>query len=263
MRLTDPVSSVMRSPVITIDKGSEVGEALELMEREGINHLVVTSGDRVVGVVSVRDIMEGLGSSRFGKIPARRIYVSSVMTEPPITIEVNNSIREAIETMLSKGISSLPVIDDGQLAGIVTETDLIRYMDRDDDISGLVKADHPKVMPTDRIVHARNIMLERGARILPVVDQGKLVGLVTEISLAKAFYDIREEIDPTYMDNVARRVLVEDIMVEAPKKAVKGQRLKAVRDLFVKTGLPAIPVVGEDNSVVGVISRKSLLRLLL
>ncbi len=262
MRLSDPVSSIMRSPVVTIDKGSEVGEALELIEREGINHLVVTSGSKVVGVVSVRDIMEGLGSSRFGKIPARRIYVSSVMTEPPVTIRGEATVREAIETMLEKDIGSLPVVN-GELVGIITETDLIKALDRDEDISSVIKRDHPKVMPTDRIVHARNIMLERGARILPVVDQGRLVGLVTEISLARAFYDIREEIDPVYMDNVARRVLVEDIMVEAPRRVMENYKLTQVRDLFVDTGLPAIPVVDESNVVVGVINRKSLLRLLL
>ncbi len=263
MRLNDPISLIMRSPVITIDKGAEVGEALEIMDRRGINHLIVISGDRVVGVVSVRDIMEGLGSARFGKIPARRIYVSSVMTEPPVTIKSDEAVRTAIETLLGRNIGCLPVMRGDELVGIVTETDLIKYLNSEESIYSHIKRDHPKVMSSDRIVHARNIMLERGARILPVVDQGRLIGLVTEISLAKAFYDIREEIDPTYMDNVARRVLVEDIMVEAPRRLLENQQVRDARDLFVESGLPAIPVVDNSDIVVGVLNRKSLLRLLL
>ncbi len=256
----DRVSDVMRRSVVTVDKGVTVGVALDLMERNDVNHLVVTSGDRVVGVISVRDVMEGLGSSRFERIPARRIYVSALMTEPPITVEPKTSVREAVAIMLREGIGSLPVVEGGRLVGIVTETDLIRSLNSDGSIRELVKEDHPRIMPNERIVHARSIMLERGARILPVVEGGRLVGIVTERNLAKAFLDVRENVEPVRMDNVVRKILVEDVMIEAPRRIRGYVPLNEARDLFIDSGLPALPVVKNGDRVMGVLERRSLLR---
>ncbi|MCD6348824.1 MAG: CBS domain-containing protein [Candidatus Korarchaeota archaeon] len=141
------VSELMNRQVVTIDKGEIVEVALDLMERNDINHLVVTSDEKVVGILSIRDIMEGLGSFRFQKIPARRIYVSALMTEPPVTIKPTNTIDEAIEVMSEQEIGSLPVVDDGRLLGIITETDIIRLLSANESIENLVKEDHPKIMP--------------------------------------------------------------------------------------------------------------------
>ncbi|MEM4581550.1 MAG: CBS domain-containing protein, partial [Candidatus Korarchaeum sp.] len=91
------ISDLIVGNPITVDKDEPVGKALELMERNRIPHLPVTSADRLVGVLSTRDLMEGLGSSRFERIPARRIYVSALMSEPPITIEPEVSASEAIK----------------------------------------------------------------------------------------------------------------------------------------------------------------------
>jgi len=62
------------------------------------------------------------------------------------------------------------------------------------------------------------------------------------------------------MDDVARRVIVEDIMLESPPKL--SNDLKNVKDAFLSTGLPSLPVVDSNDKVLGVIERKSLLRLL-
>ncbi|MEM0192672.1 MAG: CBS domain-containing protein [Candidatus Korarchaeum sp.] len=256
------ISDLIVGNPITVDKDEPVGKALELMERNRITHLPVTSADRLVGVLSTRDLMEGLGSSRFERIPARRIYVSALMSEPPITIEPEVSASEAIKLMLDKGIGALPILNNGKLTGLITEVDFIRHADLQGDFSALIKRDHPRIMPNERIVHARSIMLERGARVLPVVDSGKLVGLLTEMILAKAFFEIRDRIDTTYMDDVARRVIVEDVMMETPPKLSVNEDLRSLRNVFLSTGLPALPITDASEKVVGVVDRRSLLRLL-
>ncbi len=257
------VSELMTKPAISIDKGETVRIAFDLMERNDISHLVVTAEEKVVGVLSMRDIMDGLGSSRFQKIPARRIYVSALMTEPPITINPDFPVAEAISLLIEKGIGSLPVIDDERRPiGILTETDVIKLVNSDDSIRELVKENHPKIMPNERIVHARSIMLERGARILPVVESGRLVGLITESNLAKAFLDVRENIDSIHMDNVVRRIVVEDIMTESPRKLDYSASIDSAKGIFLESGLPGVPVVKQEDKVVGVLERRSLLRLL-
>lgn len=257
------VSDLMVRELVTIDKDEPIGRALELMGRSRITHLLVTSAGRLVGVLSVRDLMEGLGSSRFERIPARRIYVSALMSEPPITVEHDTNASEAVKLMLDKGVGALPVLNNGKLVGLMTESDFIKSANFQGDFSPLIKRDHPRIMPNERIVHARSIMLERGARVLPVVDSGKLIGLLTEMILAKAFFEVRDRIDTTYMDDVARRVIVEDVMMEAPPKIPESGDLRSVRNAFLSTGLPALPITDFNERVVGVIERRSLLKLLL
>ncbi len=256
------ISEFMTKPVISIDKGETVKVAFELMERNDINHLIVTTGGRIAGVLSMRDIMDGLGSSRFQRIPARRIYVSALMTEPPIIVNPSFLIKEAINLMIEKEIGSLPVVDDqNRPIGILTETDVIKLVNSNSSIRELIKESYPKIMPNERIVHARSIMLERGARLLPVVESGRLIGIITERNLAKAFLDVRENVDPVYMDNVVRRIVVEDVMVESPKKIDYSASIDSAKKIFLESGLPGIPVVKQDDRVVGVLERRSLLRL--
>ncbi len=257
------ISELMVRDLVTIDKDEPVVRALDLMERNKISHLPVTSAGRLIGVLSTRDLMDGLGSSRFERIPARRIYVSALMTEPPITVEPDVGAVESIRLMLDRGIGALPVLNNGKLVGLVTESDFLRHADLHDDPSTLMRRDHPKIMPNERIVHARSIMLERGARILPAVDSGRLVGLLTEMILAKAFFEIRDRVDTTYMDDVARRVIVEDVMMETPPSLSVNDDMRSARAALLSTGLPALPVTDAGGRVLGVIERRSLLRLLL
>jgi len=257
------VSDLMVRELVTIDKDEPVERALEVMERNRISHLLVTSSDRLVGVLSSRDLMDGLGSSRFERIPARRIYVSALMSEPPITVGPDASAFEAIRLMLERGIGALPVLNDGRLIGLITESDLLRHGDPQGDPSTFLRRDHPRIMPNERIVHARTLMLERMARILPVVDSGRLVGLLTEMILAKAFFELRDRVEATYMDDVARRIIVEDVMMESPPKLTMSDDIRTIKDVILNTGLPALPVTDANEKVIGVIERRSLLRSLL
>ncbi|MEM2377084.1 MAG: CBS domain-containing protein, partial [Candidatus Korarchaeum sp.] len=76
------------------------------------------------------------------------------------------------------------------------------------------------------------------------------------------FFEIRDRIDTTYMDDVARRVIVEDVMMETPPKLSVNEDLRSLRNVFLSTGLPALPITDASEKVVGVVDRRSLLRLL-
>jgi len=245
-----------------ISKDASGLEALEVMERREITHLTVVSDGKVVGVVSAWDLMEGFGSSRFTKIPPSRVRVSSLMTEPAITISPNESVGRAIDLMIENDISFLPVVSEGELVGVLTETDLLSLVPRTGETAeGLMKVGHPRVMPVDRIVHARARMLETGARSLPVVDEGLLVGLVTDLSLAKAFIEVRES-KFRQQDDLVRRVLVEDVMIEPPPRLGADYPLSQVVEAFLEFRIPSLPVAEDSGEFLGVVTRKSLLKLI-
>ncbi|HEX7128181.1 MAG TPA: CBS domain-containing protein, partial [Thermodesulfobacteriota bacterium] len=112
--------------------GTPVSEAKQVMERRRIRHLPVVEGDRLVGIVTDRDIRLNLPSPATSlsvweiNYLLARLTVGEVMTKRPITIEPDREATDAAKLMLEHRIGALPVVENGALVGIVTETDLLR-----------------------------------------------------------------------------------------------------------------------------------------
>ena len=119
------------SPTTTGPKTS-VSEARELMRRKVIRHLLVTEGERLVGIITDRDIRLNLPSPATSlsvweiNYLLARLTVGDVMTKAVITVGPERPIEEAARLILEHRIGALPVVSDGQLTGILTETDLLR-----------------------------------------------------------------------------------------------------------------------------------------
>lgn len=93
-----------------------VADAARLMATYGIRHLPVVFNDRVVGVISDRDVRSALPGAT----------VAKTMSAPPQVINAGGSIDQAARLMLSRRISALPVIDgDGYIVGMITTTDCL------------------------------------------------------------------------------------------------------------------------------------------
>jgi len=252
------VEELMTSPPVCIQKDSPIGKALDLMLNGDFSHLIAVDGKRVAGIVSMWDLVDVLGSSRFRNVPVSRIHVSAVMSEPAVTIQADSKVKDAKRIMLENDFSCLPVMRGDELVGIITETDIVRRIKDSSPLRDLMRISYPKVMPIDRIVHARAVMIENGIRVIPVVEEGRLVGLVTEKALAKAFYDLRAESRVYHVEEAVRKVLVEDVMEESPEVLKENQSIEEAAMLFYKARIPALPVI-EGDIIKGMLERKSLL----
>ena len=95
------------------------------MKLAAIRHLlVVDNSNALAGVVSDRDILRA-----FGALGHKKLIIGAIMSTNIVTIADTALAREALEIMLEKKISCLPVEgDDGQLVGVVTETDFMRLL---------------------------------------------------------------------------------------------------------------------------------------
>lgn len=112
----------MTQDVVTVEISTPIGDALDLIRSHKIRHLPVMEGDRLVGVVTDRDLR--LGSGADGTAPDGT--VEAVMSEPAITTSPGTPVEGAARLMIERRIRCLPVIEDSALVGIITETDLIR-----------------------------------------------------------------------------------------------------------------------------------------
>jgi acetoin utilization protein AcuB len=105
----------MTPPPATITGETLVKEALGIVQEHKLRHLpVLDDRGRLVGIVSEKDLLRAEGDSR----------VENVMTRKVITVTEYTALEEAARIMADHRISSLPVMRDGKLVGIITETDL-------------------------------------------------------------------------------------------------------------------------------------------
>lgn len=111
-------------------------QAKEMMEQNGFRHLPVTNGDDLAGIISLTDIKRiSFGAnydqeSSVDKAIFDTLTLSQVMVHNPITISTKTTIKEAAEIISSNEFNALPVVegDGAELKGIVTSTDLIKYL---------------------------------------------------------------------------------------------------------------------------------------
>ena len=93
------------------------------MKLSAIRHLPIVSKDgRLEGIVSDRDVLLSLGTSK-----ATTVYLRDIMTKRILTIPDTENVTDALELMIDKKVGCLPVTgSSGQLVGLVTETDFLR-----------------------------------------------------------------------------------------------------------------------------------------
>jgi CBS domain-containing protein/ribosome-associated translation inhibitor RaiA len=119
------LQEIMIADVITARPDETASAAWSRMEQEGVRHLVVTEGQRLLGVISERD----LGGRKGGSVRRGRT-VRDLMTAQIATATPATTLRKAANLMHGRLIGSLPVLEDGRLVGIVTATDVLQALGR-------------------------------------------------------------------------------------------------------------------------------------
>jgi acetoin utilization protein AcuB len=131
------VAQIMTRKLITVSPDESVERAVQLLRQRGVRHLLVLSDDELVGIVSDRDIKRAMDPQRAKRrkllnigglfFLLEPIAVREIMTRDVVSIGPNASIKEAATVMVAERFGALPVVDNGELVGIITETDLLRY----------------------------------------------------------------------------------------------------------------------------------------
>lgn len=135
MKHDEPVKTIMSPDVVTVDVTCTLGEVRRLLAEEILRHLPVVRGRKLVGLLSAADIVRvALSAHRADEQATNTILDPKASIEPLmqtelVTIKPTNTIRDAARHLRSGQFHALPVVDDhGNLQGIVTSTDLIRYL---------------------------------------------------------------------------------------------------------------------------------------
>ena len=114
------VREVMSETLFTVSPSTTVGEAVALMAQHRVGSMLVMDGTRLAGIFTERDTVRAISHSH----DAPSHEVSSWMTQDPLTIGPDEQVEDALRTMLDHGFRHLPVVNAGEVVGIVSIRDL-------------------------------------------------------------------------------------------------------------------------------------------
>ncbi|MBK9734561.1 MAG: CBS domain-containing protein [Saprospiraceae bacterium] len=118
---------------VTVDLGGSLSDVRKIMHEGVVRHVPVISGHKLVGMVSSHDIerFTQVNRNRSGKLDTsfnEALTLGDVMKVGLNVLQQNDSIKEAAEILSLGNYHALPVLDDETLVGIVTTTDIIKYL---------------------------------------------------------------------------------------------------------------------------------------
>ena len=173
--------------------------------------------------------------------------VADVMTTAPIVVEVPGSRSDAINIMVRNGLTGLPVIraSDGKLMGVVSRRDVFRKFD-EDQLSLVMKKGCITISPEATVEEAARIFSEKRIHRLPVVEDGKLVGIITPTDLLRLVKDMKS------------LLLAEDVIRTTCVTAYENEPLSYTVPAMRISDVPALPVLDAHGKLVGILTDRDL-----
>ncbi|GAB4164953.1 MAG: CBS domain-containing protein [Winogradskyella sp.] len=135
MRYIPPVSEIMTKNIIALNRDDDLETAEILFKRHKIRHIPVVNGEVIIGMLSYSDLLrisfadavydteEEVDTVVYNMFTIEQVMVKNVRTVPSTA-----TIKEVANILAKEEFHALPVVDNGNLVGIVTTTDLINYL---------------------------------------------------------------------------------------------------------------------------------------
>ncbi len=276
------VDEVMSLPVVAAKPTDPVSHAKKLMLRHGLKHLVVFDRGEPVGILSMHDIVKrlGEGSSNWRMRPIDDIPLVRVMHKGVFTVSVGTDLRNATALMLKHNVGSLVVQEGGNIAGVVTKTDITRYfasaLAGRFKVRDLMSHELVTVERTHSLMRVTELMKKRGVARVVVVEGEKPAGIITESDVAFAQLEqprggIRKsEVRYTrklergdrprarYTKRVASRT-AENVMRSEVMTIDAGEDAAHAAALMIEHDISGLPVV-EWEKLIGIITKTDLVK---
>ena len=135
MKKNEPVSQIMSKELVTVHHGEPFSAVRKKAQEHGVHHIPVVNGRELVGMISWTDIMRVSFADAFHQDPRavdatldHTFKLEDIMCKDPVSLQMTASIRDAAEILSNSDFHCLPVCNGKELVGLVTTTDMIRYL---------------------------------------------------------------------------------------------------------------------------------------
>ncbi|WP_020536905.1 CBS domain-containing protein [Lewinella cohaerens] len=133
MKKRTPVSKIMTTNLISVNASNDVADVVQIFKENNIHHIPVVSGDELIGMISKTDIdrisyVNSYATEAANAVVYEMLKLEQVMTSELETIQAEDQIKEAAELLAQGKYHALPVMEGKKITGIVTSTDVIKYL---------------------------------------------------------------------------------------------------------------------------------------
>ncbi len=175
------------------------------------------------------------------------MIVSEIMTEKPIVAEVPGTRTDILKLLVRENITGVPVVkhSDRSLVGLVTRQDIFSRPE-EEQLALLIRRDTPTISPDSDVREAARLIVENGVNHVPVVDNGKLVGIVTPSDLLIV---VEKNSDMTPVIDIERSTCV---------PIFEGSPLSVALITFKVANVSALPVLDENARLTGIITDRDI-----
>ncbi len=247
-RLT--VSGIMSKDIATVTPGSTVVSAAKTMWSNNISCLVVSNHGDLSGIITETDILKKAVANGND---FRKMKVEQIMSRPVRTVAHDLSIMEATEIMEAEKIRRLVVLEQGQLIGIVTQTDMVHGLASctlSREVSDVMTTDVAAMPSSASVKEAADFMASRNISCLVAVENDTVVGIFTERDILKRVVALKR--------NPARTRLKQ--VMSSPVVTISADySVMSARKLLEKIGIRRL-VIMEDETLCGVLTQTDILR---
>lgn len=198
--INEDVREIMKKDVVSLGVNDNISNAIKTMIEKNIGGIPIVDDDNVVvGIVSERDFVRTVADITTSK------SVNKYMSHKVVTASPDISVGEATRTMIEKGFRRIPIVKEDVLLGIVTASDVMRYLGSGEIFQKLMTGDVSDAfqVPLKTLIlrdivwtnsgidigEAAALMLKNKVGALPIIDDGELCGILTERDIIKALVD--------------------------------------------------------------------------
>jgi len=252
------VKEVMTTDIICVDKDIDLKHVLDLMKKHSITKIPVVENKKLVGIVTDNIIAYKLGSIRKKGVPASRLHASSVTEKNIERLSPDTELKTILKKVGEPGPTMLCVEENDKLVGVITKADLLHLVDSKKPIKDIMKKKILTVSPEDRVIHARRIMIDENIARLPVIYNGKLVGIISDNEIVFALAGIKRSIPLGRQKHRLDELLVADVMKTPAIWSQSSLTAAEAASIMLKNNIGAIPLI-EKGKLIGIISRTDLL----
>jgi CBS domain-containing protein len=123
--MAELVRDIMTKDIVTIDEGETALEAARIMSQKGISSLIVVKDEVPKGIITERDFIKKICAKQ---LEISQVKITSIMSRIRTVADPDTPIEVAVQRMANRGIRRLPIMQEGKVVGIITVTDLARYL---------------------------------------------------------------------------------------------------------------------------------------
>lgn len=272
------------SHVVSIGPRDSIDKAICLMEEHGFHHLVVVESERVVGMLSDRDVLISTGwmlaieRTVFRRGPAAQVVgptrIEQIMTREVASLSSDATPRDAAFLLLDRKVSAMPLMNEGRLMGIVTETDFLKWLTSATgarsaaeflrrEVRELMRMSVITAAPVAPIGDIVDVFRRRRIRHLPIVSDGQLLGIVSDRDVRRALgwasvHDMQSEargrVEEAGPARTAADIMHRNVVTVAPATPLGDAVAR-----MLERRIHSLPVV-TDEGVVGIVTQTDFVK---